>query len=94
MSLGGSVTAMIASMRQNVGMLRTAHRKGLNKAILVRGSGTAKQRKQGRTFKSNAAREAFRESIAHDKRRAELQLRWIAVWCLLLILALLGWIIG
>jgi len=94
MSLGGSVGAMIASMRQNVSMIRTANRKGLNKKVLMRGSGDGSPLAQGNKFPSTKAEQAFLAELAKSKAKADQQLRWVAIVSMSLLLLLLGWILS
>ncbi|MDP2189296.1 MAG: hypothetical protein Q8J69_11505 [Sphingobacteriaceae bacterium] len=93
MSLGGSIQGMIASIRQNTAMLRSANRKTLNGDILMRGSGKGKRGTQGGKFKSVVAREAFMATVAEDRRKSNQKLLLFSILALLLLLGLIGWMI-
>ncbi|MFN3530142.1 MAG: hypothetical protein ACK417_09520 [Bacteroidia bacterium] len=91
---GGTIAAMIASVEQNGGMLRSAHRKSLNKEALVRGLGQEGRSIQGPGFKSESARRDFLEKLAMEKRREDRQLKMILLFSLLVLFAILAWVIG
>lgn len=93
MSLGGSIQGMIASIRQNTAMLRSANRKNLNGDILMRGSGKGKRGIQGGKFKTAVAQAEFMASVAEERRKANQKLLMAAIAALLLLLGLIGWMI-
>lgn len=93
MNGASAIAAMIASVKQNTGMLRTANRKRLNRDVLVRGTGDGKRSIMGQKFKSEQACQAFKEQVAEQKRRADQLLMLIAGASLLVLLMLIAWMV-